>query len=227
MQANTLTYYVAEDGTLRTSSAGSIAQQPRLYYGCEYAVTLFFPPSTIAEGDELQVALNKSRTFFSSASATGDAPVAAVAKHAVTAEEAAAQAVSLTLSTNTRAMIDQVNGIDHPVRGFLGVHLLRGQSFVTLCVADALMLSLESGPDAISPSLPVTDYPTREELRAELDEAVEKSEIWAHGTEEQIRSIGGTGKSSEGYRDEVGDYIVLATALGEALREYDGDNTEY
>ena len=225
--ANSITYFVAADGTLRDGPQGSIAQTPRINYGTDYAVTLSFPPSTIAEGDQLQVALNRTRTFFSSASATGDAPVAAVAKHDVTAEEAAAQEVTLTLSTNTRAMIDQVNGIDHPVRSFFGVHVLRGQSFVTLAVADALMMSLESGPDAISPSLPVVDYPTREELRAELDEAVEKSEIWAHGTEEQIRSIGGTGKSSKGYRDEVGDYIVLATALGEALREYDGDNTEY
>ena len=225
--ANSITYFVAADGTLRDGEYGSTPQQPRLNYGTEYAVMLSFPPSTIAEGDQLQVALNRTRTFFSSASATGDAPVAAVVKHDVTAEEAAAQEVAVVLSTNTRAMIDQVNGIDHPVRGFFGVHILRGQSFVTLAVADALMMSLESGPDAISPSLPVTDYPTRQELRAELDEAVEKSEIWARGTEEQIRSIGGTGKSSKGYRDEVGEYIALATALGEALREYDGDNTEY
>lgn len=162
--ANTINYYVAADGTLRDGLQGSIAQTPRINYGTEYAVTLSFPASTIAEGDQLQVALNRTRTFFSSASATGDAPVAAVAKHDVTAEEAAAQAVTLTLSTNTRAMIDQVNGIDHPVRGFFGVHVLRGQSFVTLAVADALMMSLESGPDAISPPLPILDYPTRQEM---------------------------------------------------------------
>lgn len=170
--ANSITYYVAADGTLRDGEYGSIAQTPRIYYGTEYSVTLTFPASTIAEGDQLQVAVNRTRTFFSSASATGDAPVAAVSKHDVTSEEAAAQAVTLTLSTNTRAMIDQVNGIDHPVRGFFGVHVLRGQSFVTLAVADALMMSLESGPDAISPSLPVVDYPTREEAIAIKDEAM-------------------------------------------------------
>ena len=211
--ANSITYFVAADGTLRDGEHGSIAQTPRINYGTDYAVTLSFPPSTIAEGDQLQVALNRTRTFFSSASATGDAPVAAVVKHDVTAEEAAAQEVAVVLSTNTRAMINQVNGIDHPVRGFFGVHVLRGQSFVTLAVADALMMSLESGPDAISPPLPVVDYPTREEAVAIKDEA--------------LVAVGGTGKSSKGYRDEVGDYIVLATALGEALREYDGDNTEY
>lgn len=171
--ANSITYYVAADGTLRDGPQGSIAQTPRINYGTEYAVTLSFPPDTLQEGDQLQVALNRTRTFFSSASATGDAPVAAVAKHDVTAEEATAQAVTVTLSTNTRAMIDQVNGIDHPVRGFFGVHVLRGQSFVTLAVADALMMSLESGPDAISPSLPVVDYPTREEAIAIKDEALE------------------------------------------------------
>ena len=170
--ANSITYYVAADGTLRDGLQGSIAQTPRINYGTDYAVTLSFPASTIAEGDKLQVALNRTRTFFSSASATGDAPVAAVAKHDVTAEEAAAQEVAVVLSTNTRAMIDQVNGIDHPVRGFFGVHVLRGQSFVTLAVADALMMSLESGPDAISPSLPVVDYPTREEAVAIKDEAL-------------------------------------------------------
>ena len=171
--ANTINYYVAADGTLRDGPQGSISQQPRINYGTEYAVTLSFPASTIAEGDQLQVALNRTRTFFSSASATGDAPVAAVAKHEVTAEEAAAQEVAVVLSTNTRAMIDQVNGIDHPVRGFFGVHVLRGQSFVTLAVADALMMSLESGPDAISPPLPILDYPTREEAVAIKDEALE------------------------------------------------------
>lgn len=182
--ANSITYFVAADGTLRDGEYGSIAQQPRLNYGTEYSVTLTFPASTIAEGDQLQVAVNRSRTFFSSASATGDAPVAAVAKHDVTAEEAAAQEVTLTLSTNTRAMIDQVNGIDHPVRGFFGVHVLRGQSFVTLAVADALMMSLESGPDAISPSLPVVDYPTREEAEAlaeRSENAAERAEAAAAG----------------------------------------------
>lgn len=183
--ANTINYYVAADGTLRDGSAGSIAQTPRIYYGTEYAVTLSFPPSTIAEGDQLQVAVNRTRTFFSSASATGDAPVAAVAKHEVTAAEAAAQAVTLTLSTNTRAMIDQVNGIDHPVRGFFGVHVLKNQSFVTLAVADAFMMSVESGPDAISPSLPVVDYPTREEAEALTD----RSEAAAERAEEAAKGI--------------------------------------
>ena len=183
--ANSITYFVAADGTLRDSQQGSIAQTPRINYGTDYAVTLSFPPSTIAEGDQLQVALNRTRTFFSSASATGDAPVAAVVKHDVTAEEAAAQAVTLTLSTNTRAMIDQVNGIDHPVRGFFGVHILRGQSFVTLAVADALMMSLESGPDAISPSLPILDYPTRQEAEA----LAERSENAAERAEEAAAGI--------------------------------------
>lgn len=182
---STINYYIAADGTLRDGSAGSIAQTPRIYYGTEYAVTLSFPPSTIAEGDQLQVAVNRSRTFFSSASATGDAPVAAVAKHDVTSEEASAQAVTLTLSTNTRAMIDQVNGIDHPVRGFFGVHVLKNQSFVTLAVADAFMMSVESGPDAISPSLPVVDYPTREEAEALTD----RSEAAAERAEEAAAGI--------------------------------------
>ena len=183
--ANSITYFVAADGTLRDGQQGSIAQTPSINYGTEYAVTLSFPPSTIAEGDQLQVALNRTRTFFSSASATGDAPVAAVVKHDVTAEEAAAQEVAVMLSTNTRAMIDQVNGIDHPVRGFFGVHVLRGQSFVTLAIADALMMSLESGPDAISPSLPVVDYPTREEAEA----LAERSENAAERAEEAAAGI--------------------------------------
>jgi hypothetical protein len=81
-------------------------------------------------------------------------------------------------------MIDQVNGIDHPVRGFFGVHLLRGQSFISLAVADAFMMSVESGPDAISPSLPVVDYPTREEAEALTDRseaAAERAEQAAAG----------------------------------------------
>lgn len=213
--ADTITYFVAADGTLRDGPQGSIAQQPRINYGTEYAVTLSFPPSTIAEGDQLQVALNRTRTFFSSASATGDAPVAAVVKHDVTTEEAAAQEVEVVLSTNTRAMIDQVNGIDHPVRGFFGVHVLRGQSFVTLAVADALMMSLESGPDAISPSLPVVDYPTREEAEALADRsenAAERAEQAAAGIVPPLQLSAPPTTSTSGSVGQLAVYHDSATS---------------
>ena len=216
--ANTINYYIAADGTLRDGEYGFIAQQPRINYGTNYAVTLSFPPSTIAEGDQLQVALNRTRTFFSSASATGDAPVAAVAKHDVTAAEADAQAVTLTLSTNTRAMIDQVNGIDHPVRGFFGVHVLRGQSFVTLAIADALMMSLESGPDAISPSLPVVDYPTREEAvaLAERSEAAAGRAETAQGKAEEAQ---GKAETAQGKAEDAQSAAETAQANAGKIAE--------
>ena len=209
--SSTINYYIAADGTLRDGSAGSIAQTPRVYYGTEYSVTLAFPASTIAEGDQLQVAVNRSRTFFSSASATGDAPVAAVAKHDVTSEEASAQSVTLTLSTNTRAMIDQVNGIDHPVRGFFGVHVLRGQSFISLAVADAFMLSVESGPDAISPSLPVVDYPTREEA-----EQIRQDTITAQGKAEEAQ---GKAEEAQGKAEEAQGKAETAATNAEKIAE--------
>ena len=230
--ANTINYYVAADGTLRDGQQGSISQQPRINYGTEYSVTLTFPASTIAEGDQLQVALNRTRTFFSSASATGDAPVAAVAKHDVTAAEADAQAVTLTLSTNTRAMIDQVNGIDHPVRGFFGVHILRGQSFVTLAVADALMMSLESGPDAISPSLPVVDYPTRQEMNDAVEAAKnsasaaktseDNADASASAAERDAQAAAGSATEAAGSATQAGQAATAATTAKNAAETAQG-----
>lgn len=199
---------------------------PYFTFGDVAAFSLSFASGELETGDTLTVAIDSNMEFYDPLSATGDASIMAVA-HATIPDGYDGSPVAVSVPLNTDVFRQRVNGLEKPLRVHVGFYRLRGDAYTLLGIVQGFASPVVAGPNAVSPVLPVTDYPTREELRAELDEAVEKSEIWARGTEEQIRSIGGTGKSSKGYRDEVGDYIVLATALGEALREYDGDNTEY
>ena len=155
---------------------------PSMAFGERPVFTLDFPAGTLAEGDEITIAIDLDLYFYNQATG-GDAPVLAAVRHVVTSEEAAAGSVEMTLSTRTAAFRDAVNGQTRPLSPRLGVYQKSTAddvvTYATLCRACCIITPVVIDVDAVPIDLDISHYYTRDEIDAivrDMESALQR--VW-------------------------------------------------
>lgn len=169
-------------------SAGKLSSgsplPPFFTFGDVAVFNLTFASGELQDGDRLTVAIDSNMEFFDPLSATGDASVMAVA-HADIDSEYDGASVQVEVPLNTDVFRQRVNGRENPLRVYVGIYRLRGEAYSELGKLSGYAFPVVAGPNTVSPVLPVTDYPTREEAETLTD----RSEAAANRAEQAAAGI--------------------------------------
>ena len=157
---------------------------PYFTFGDVAAFSLSFASGELEAGDTLTVAIDSNMEFYDPLSATGDASIMAVA-HATIPDGYDGSPVAVSVPLNTDVFRQRVNGLEKPLRVHVGFYRLRGDAYTQLGMAQGFAFPVVAGPNAVSPVLPVTEYPTRQEAEA----LAERSENAAERAEEAAAGI--------------------------------------
>ena len=179
-------------------------------YGNLKSFDISFLPNTIQEGDELILALDDNYRFFDADphNITHAASVMGLCKHEVSASEAAAQHVELTVETRSQAFLDAVNGQARPVPCKLGLYLLSSNNYTLLAIGKALAHAILADYNSSIAPVTDTDYYTKDELDDKIDDKLDKPA--AAGAQGQVLSLDQNGntvwKDEESFEQEQADW---------------------
>lgn len=155
---------------------------PSMAFGERPDFTLDFPTGTLAEGDELTIAVDLDLYFYDQATGA-DAPVLAAVRHMVTAEEATANSVTETLTTRTAAFRNAVNDHVRPLSPKFGVYLKHTDNdivtYLTLCRTRCTITPVIIDANAVPVELDVSVYYTRDKIDAivrDMESALQR--VW-------------------------------------------------
>jgi hypothetical protein len=169
-------------------SAGKLSSgsplPPFFTFGDVAVFNLTFGSGELQDGDRLTVAIDSNMEFFDPLSATGDASVMAVAHEDIDSEYDGAS-VQVEVPLNTDVFRQRVNGRENPLLVHVGIYRLRGEAYSELGKLSGYAFPVVAGPNTVSPVLPVTDYPTRQEAEALTD----RSEAAADRAEQAAAGI--------------------------------------
>ena len=155
---------------------------PSMAFGERPVFTLDFPAGTLAEGDELTIAIDLDLYFYDQATGA-DAPVLTAVRHVVTAGEATANSITETLTTRTAAFRNAVNGHVRPLSPKFGVYLKHTENdivtYLTLCRTRCTITPVIIDANAVPVELDVSVYYTRDEIDAivrDMESALQR--VW-------------------------------------------------
>jgi hypothetical protein len=150
-------------------SAGKLSSgsplPPFFTFGDVAVFNLTFGSGELQDGDRLTVAIDSNMEFFDPLSATGDASVMAVAHEDIDSEYDGAS-VQVEVPLNTDVFRQRVNGRENPLLVHVGIYRLRGEAYSEIGKLSGYAFPVVAGPNTVTPVLPVTDYPTRQEADA-------------------------------------------------------------
>ena len=159
---------------------------PSMAFGERPVFTLDFPAGTLAEGDELTIAIDLDLYFYDQATGA-DAPVLTAVRHVVTAGEATANSITETLTTRTAAFRNAVNGHVRPLSPKFGVYLKHTENdivtYLTLCRTRCTITPVIIDANAVPVELDVSVYYTRDEIDAivrDMESALQR--VWVAET---------------------------------------------
>ena len=133
---------------------------PCYRFGDKVTHNLAFPPGTIAKDDVLWLGLDCD--MLSGGCHGSMAHIA----HTVTAQEAADQAVVLTLDTRWQKFLGEVNGKWKPVPCLLGLYIKTADAYITLAETQATAKPVVIQPGDADVELPDAIYYTKDEINA-------------------------------------------------------------
>ena len=155
---------------------------PSMAFGERPVFTLDFPVGTLAEGDELTIAIDLDLYFYDQATGA-DAPVLTAVRHVVTLGEATANSITETLTTRTAAFRNAVNGHVRPLSPKFGVYLKHTENdivtYLTLCRTRCTITPVIIDANAVPVELDVSVYYTRDEIDAivrDMESALQR--VW-------------------------------------------------
>ena len=155
---------------------------PSMAFGERPVFTLDFPAGTLAEGDEITIAIDLDLYFYDQATGA-DAPVLAAVRHTITATEAGNNSVTETLTTRTAAFRNVVNGHVQTLSPKFGVYLKHTDNdivtYLTLCRTRCTITPVIIDANAVPVELDVSVYYTRNEIDAivrDMESALQR--VW-------------------------------------------------
>jgi len=161
--------------------------QPQVFdYGDRPEYTFSFLPGVIHEGDLLVFAVDNDMTFYDSApeNILHSATCMVVNRHEVTAAEASAGSVTMTVDTRTVKFRDVVNGKVRPVDVVVGLYLKTGSdasiNYALLAKGRGFANGIIADYDALPEPITTEEYYTKDEIDGKLADKADESDLTSH-----------------------------------------------
>jgi len=203
--------------------SSAMPSQPQVFdYGDRPEVTFTFLPNVIHAGDLLVFAVDNDMVFYDSTpeNILHSATCMVVVKHAVTAEEATAGSVTMTVETRTVKFRDTVNGKVRPVDVQVGLYLKTGDgqnvTYALLAkgrgVANGIIADYDSLPEPIT----TDDYYTKDEIDGKLAGKADADDLTSHtsDTDIHVTVADKTAWDSKADLNDIGSATVTITQGG-------------
>lgn len=172
------------------------ADWPCYRFGDKVTHNLSFPPRTIAKDDVLWLGLDCD---LLSGGCHGSMSHIA---HTVTQQEAADQAVVLTLDTRWQKFLGEVNGKWKPVPCLLGLYIKTADAYITLAETQATAKPVVIQPGDADVELPEAIYYTKDEINAVMqrfEDGVDDMGIAKQAAETAAENAANDAKLAESY----------------------------
>lgn len=203
--------------------SSAMPSQPQVFdYGDRPQVTFTFLPNVIHAGDLLVYAVDNDMVFYDSTpeNILHSATCMVVVKHAVTAEEATAGSVTMTVETRTVKFRDVVNGKVRPVDVQVGLYLKTGEdqniNYALLAkgrgVANGIIADYDSLPEPIT----TDDYYTKDEIDGKLAGKADETDLTSHtsDTDIHVTVADKTAWDSKADLNDIGSATITITQGG-------------
>ena len=200
------------------NASGRFANQsalPLVRWADELDISFTLPQGTVQEGDTFALAIDTDRFLHNGLCALSESFTVS------------GDTVSFTaVNTTTRKFLDAVNGKAGNIAAwmqltrYIGGDIERRQTVLDdRCALQGVVYIKGASADILDPNASYT--------KEEMDAIVEGMEEAKTAAELAAEAAGRSAQSVSGVEQTVSGYLVTATALNEALENYDGDNTGY